>query len=383
MDRDIRPYVVHEELIEDHRTDGLRSGEGSVAPLRDGSLLMIYGRFEGGRDDDRAALVERRSADGGMHWTPARLFRRPPAGVTNLMSVSLLPLNDGRLAALYLHKESWEDCRPRFMTSGDDGRTWSEPAPLVERVGYYVINNDRLVQLTRGRLLAPYAWHGRPFNHDLWNVRCGCLLSDDAGRTWRLGRQEIKIEAENVLPPKLAEAAPAGLTEDIRAGRVQPQEPGVVELADGRVCLWCRTPAGYAYRAFSEDGGETWSPFRPIIEFAMPCGPQSIKRLPGSSRLVMLFNDRSGLPYEHPQYSWRRPLAVAVSEDNAATWRRLGLLEAANVPSNCYYSLCFHSGNAVLTYYEGVMHVTDGGTFEPRNLASLKLKIVRAEYFNL
>lgn len=384
MDHDITPYVVHEALVEDHRFDGLRSGEGCIAPLRDGSLLLVYGKFSGPADHDFATLTERRSTDGGLHWSRPRVFRRTPKGVLNLMSASLLPLGDGRLAAVFLRKKTIDtDCRPCFMTSADGGRTWSEPVCMAGRVGYYVVNNDRLVQLSGGRLVAPYCWHGSPFNADIWNARCGCLLSDDLGATWREGREEIKVEAANVLFPKLVDPRVPDIVKDIREGHVQCQEPGVVELADGRVFMWCRTPGGYAYGAFSSDGGETWSPFKAISEFAMPCGPQSIMRLPGSGRLVMLFNDRGSVPYGHEQWHWRRPLTIAVSDDNAATWRRHGLLEPDTVPSNCYYSICLHGANVLFTYYEGVMYATKQGLLAPRNLASLKLKIVRREYFDL
>ena len=382
MDHNIKPYVVHEELVEDHRADGLRSGEGCIAPLGNGELYMVYGSFDGPRDEDRAALIERRSEDGGIHWTEREVLLRPPEGALNVMSASLLPLNDGRLAALYLQKNSREDCFPLFMASDDDARTWSAPVRTTERPGYYVVNNDRLAQLSTGRLLVPYAWTDRSIDH-AWNVFCGCAVSDDLGRTWRLGEQEIRIESENVVLPKLVdESRPEALC-DVSEGRAACQEPGVIELLDGRVFMWCRSPGGYAYRAQSDDGGETWAPFKAIREFAMPCGPQTVKRLPDSERLIMLYNDREGIPYGHPQFQWRRPLTVAASDDDGETWRRHGLLEPDTVPSNCYYSLCFHNGNAVFTYYEGVMHTAAGGAFVPRNLASLKLKIVRQEYFDL
>ena len=105
------------------------------------------------------------------------------------------------------------------------------------------------------------------------------------------------------------------------------------------------------------------------------------RRLPGSRRWIMLFNDRGDLPYGSPQFQWRRPLTVAVSDDEGLTWRRHGLLEPDTAPSNCYYSMAFHGGNVLFTYYEGVMRTNPEGLFCPRNLASLKLKIVRQSYF--
>ena len=379
-DRDIAPYVFHETLVEDHREDLLRSGEGCVAALDDGSLLMVYGVFKGGGDADKADLVERRSDDGGKTWTPRKTIMASPGDSLNIMSVSLLNLRDGHLAMVYLHKKSLGDCRPVFQTSGDGGRSWAEPVTAIDEPAYYVVNNDRLVQLSSGRVLIPFSWHGDELGRA--PSVCGCAFSDDLGKTWQLGRDRIGILPKNVKEPKVMEENYAFNLAHIRERNVAVQEPGVVELLDGRVMMWCRTPGGYAYRALSEDGGDTWGPFEAMEDFAMPCGPQSIKRLPGSERLVMLFNDRQEVPIGHSQFGWRRPLTVGVSDDDGATWRRLGLLEPESVPSNCYYSLCFHGENVVFTYYEGVWRTNEAGLVSPRNLTSLKLKIVAREYFD-
>ncbi len=381
MLKDITPYIVHQAYLADHRSDGLRSGEGSIEILNDGSLFLVYGRFEGSGDASPATLVERRSVDGGRTWSEAKVFVPTPADVQNLMSVSLLRLRDGRLAAMYARKKSGADCRPKIMFSAD-ADTWSEPVQMIERPGYYVINNDRLVQLKNGRLLVPFAFHGADIDKKKKPTN-GCVISDDAGETWRLGA-EIRIKPENVIPPKFIEQKDPEAIRHITEKNIVCQEPGVVELSDGRVFMWCRTNGGYAYHAGSGDGGETWSDeYQAIPEFAMPCGPQSIKRLPGSKRLVMLYNDRSQVPLGAQQFDWRRPLCVAVSDDDARTWRAIGLLEPDIVPSTCYYSISFHNNNLVFTYYEGVMRMVTNGWFIPRNLASMKLKVVKRAFFEL
>ena len=147
--------------------------------------------------------------------------------------------------------------------------------------------------------------------------------------------------------------------------------------------MWCRTPGGYAYRAYSHDGGDRWGPFTAIEEFLMPCAPQSIKNIPGTNRYIMLYNDRGELPFGHPQFQWRRPLSVAVSDDECKSWKYHGLLEPEETPSNCYYSICFTGENVIFSYYEGIMYTTKDDEFHPRNLVSLKIKIVNQEYFTL
>ncbi len=386
MVHNIANYVVHEELIEDHRIDKLRSGEGAVCELPDGSLYCVYGKFAGSKDEDKATLTEIRSKDGGRSWTDKKDLLKPDNDILNNMSVSLLNLQDGRVAMIYLHKVSTVLCYPLFITSSDNAKTWSAPVDVAsERKGYYVVNNDRLVQLRSGRILLPYAWHGsKPdFKAEEHFVYCGCFISDDTGQSWRLSKDEIFIKKENItMPRKIYEANPAAY-KHIQDGYVQCQEPGIVEIDNGRLMMWCRTPGGYAYRTYSDDGGNTWGDFTAIKEFLMACGPQSIKRIPGTDRYIMLYNDRGELPFGHPQFNWRRPLSVAVSDDGCKTWKYHGLLEPEDIPSNCYYSICFSGENVIFSYYEGVMNVDKNGVFSPKNLSSLKIKVVKQEYFIL
>lgn len=358
-------------LLEDTASDGPRAGEGAIAAAPDGSLLLAYGRFAGAADEDRAVLVLRRSTDNGRTWSAPAVLATAPEDALNVMSVSLLPLQDGRMGAVYLLKNSLKDCRPYFIASGDGGRTWSSPTLMIAEPAYYTINNDRLVQLRSGRLLAPYAVYLGAAGHG----RCGCVISDDAGRTWALG-PGIPIDPRQTLEPRgLDERFPAGLNL-WRDRDVHAQEPGVIELSDSRVLMWARTTGGYAYRALSEDRGWTWGPFQAIPEFSMPCSPQSLARLPGSQRIIMLYNDRAGVPFASPEFHRRCHLSVAVSDDDARTWRRLGLLEPPDSPSNCYASICFQRDMVLFTYYQGVWDNRPGEAPTVRNLASLKLKIV-------
>ena len=69
-------------------------------------------------------------------------------GGMNVMSVSLLRLQNGEIALFYLRKNSTEDCIPMMRISKDEARTWSDPIPCItDRKGYFVLNNDRVVQL--------------------------------------------------------------------------------------------------------------------------------------------------------------------------------------------------------------------------------------------
>lgn len=383
--RDISEFIIHEELVENHKSDGLRSGEGSIATLSDGSLFFVYGSFEGKEDHDKATLFSRRSTDGGLSWTGRDTFLKPTEDILNLMSVSMLTLQDGTISMTYLRKESIVSCVPLFSVSSDNGMTWSDPVVIDNScTGYYEINNDRMIQLKDGRIVLPYAvYKDAPCfgGREGLRVCCGCFFSDNGGKSWSRSDEEIILTAEDIVPPKHVDPEKFNITKEIKIGIGQSEEPGVVELSDGRLMLWCRTGVGYAYRAYSEDRGNTFSSFTPIVEFAMPKGPQSIKVLPHSERLIMLYNDRGELPFGHPQFMRRSPLSLAISDDNGVSWKKYGELESGNIPSNCYFSICFHKDNILFSYYEGNEREAHETQALPEDLASLKLKIIKQDYF--
>lgn len=201
---DITPYVVHEAYLADHRFDNLRSGEGCVQVLNDNSLMAVYGIFEGGSDHDKAKLVKRISDDGGITWTQPKLLLKSPPDALNLMSLSTLRLADGRLGMIYLQKQALNDCRPRFVTSSNEGKTWSKPVVVIPEThnSYYVGNNDRLVQLKSGRLLMPCTDHGQNLAKGiLAHGNSGCCYSDDAGATWQMAVAQ-PIEAQHIAKPR-------------------------------------------------------------------------------------------------------------------------------------------------------------------------------------
>src|SRR5690606_18770437 len=153
--------------------------------------------------------------------------------------------------------------------------SWSEPHPIItDQNGYFVLNNDRVIQLESGRLLVPVSLHKTP-NSD-WSHRgeIRCYFSDDEGETWKRGQ-----------------ADPA-------ARDVITQEPGVPELRDGRIMMHMRANHGVQYKSYSVDQGITWSLAQPTI-IASPISPASIERLPQTNDLILAwnFNGKSGPGY--------------------------------------------------------------------------------------
>ena len=330
-----REPAMQKALALPPRSGNPRNSEGDFVQLKDGRILFVYTHFTGGgADDSRAHLAGRVSADGGRTWSAEDRVVVRNEGTRNVMSVSLLRLRDGRVALFYLRKNSLTDCRPFVRFSSDEARTWSDPVGVIpdDQVGYYVLNNDRVVQLARGRLIAPLALHNRPgWKVPDWRGHILCYLSDDAGKTWRASKT-----SQTARSPKGA--------------RVTAQEPGVVELTDGRVMMWVRTDAGRQYQCFSRDGGDTWSALEPS-GIVSPLSPASIERIPSTGDLLLVWNDHSRLAPSARR--GRTPLTVAFSSDDGKTWRHVRDIEDDRRGWYCYTAIEFVGDRGLLAHVAG------------------------------
>jgi hypothetical protein len=117
---------------------------------------MAYTEFYGGNGTDwgKARIAARTSKDVGRTWSDSFTLV-DNQGQMNVMSPSLLRLKSDKLAMIYMLKNSEADCRPLFLTSSNEGKTWTQPSAVRPSIRYWGVNNDRLVQLKSGRLLAP------------------------------------------------------------------------------------------------------------------------------------------------------------------------------------------------------------------------------------
>lgn len=310
-----------------------RHSEGDLLELHDGRLCLVYTRFRGsGQDNSAADIVARTSSDGGGPWTGDRVLV-PNEGRENVMSVSLLRLKSGEVLLFYLRKNGWNDCTMYVRRSQDELATLGPPVRVTVDEGYHVVNNDRVIQLASGRIVVPAALHPCPDGTSRTWTAAGvprAFLSDDDGRTWR-------ADATAVSPPPTR--------------RATLQEPGVLELRDGRLWMWMRTAEGSQYECFSTDRGEHWSEPQPGA-LASPQSPASIVRIPWSGDLVCVWNDHSGRHVFPP--GRRTPLCLAISTDDGRTWEPSRVLEGDPEGSYCYTSMTFlRDQRLVLTYCAG------------------------------
>jgi len=168
----------------------LRCGEGAFVRLRDGSILYAYTEYVGSGWEDHcnAQLTCVCSRDEGETWGEKRVLLKKTPGTENIMSVSLLRMQNGDIGLFYIQKLVKDGliCDEILLRrSGDEGSTWSEPTVVIAADGYFVLNNDRVIRLSGGRLVAPVAVNP-PLKGDLLPSFVQAAVSDDDGVSWRL-----------------------------------------------------------------------------------------------------------------------------------------------------------------------------------------------------
>lgn len=321
----------------DPTPDHPRNTEGSFVTLKSGRILFDYSQFSGGAADfDRSEIAEIYSDDQGRTWSAPRVVVET-GEYQNIMSVSLLRLASGRLARFHAVKKTrLRDCHVVMSTSSDEGQTWTPPQLIHDAPGYFVLNNDRVIQTRSGRILVPVAFHrlkGSGDNWESWDSR-GLTLwyySDDEGTTWK--------ESDNwwALPV----ASRSGL-----------QEPGVVELKEGKIYSWSRTDRGAQFQYWSTDDGKSFGPPE-RSPFVTPNSPLSIKRVPGTNLLLAVFNDHSGRVPVPKAANQRAPLVISFSSDEARSWGPPLVIESDLAGWFCYTAIHFTDDAVLLAYVAG------------------------------
>ena len=334
-------------IIAQATAENPRNTEGDIIELRDGTLLLAWSDFyAGGMPDHAPARISAKTShDRGKTWGE-RFTLLENEGAQNVMSVSFLRLACGDILFFYLRKNGPDDLQAMVRRSSDELTTLSDPVRCTQDVGYWVVNNARIVQLSDGRLIVPAAWH-RTIDIDSRNARAVVWLSDDEGRTWSRGESALPLPGRGAM------------------------EPGVVELGDGRLLMIIRTSLGEIYRSYSSDRGVTWSDAEPM-GIGAPVAPSTLVRIPSTGDLLLIWNDcfRAGPDAE----AVRTPLTTAISRDEGETWEHTRDLETNPELWFAYTSVTFVDDRALLTYW------VDERYSEER-LLHLKLRSVSVRWF--
>lgn len=321
-------------------TGNPRNSEGAFCLAGENELLFAYSAFRGDSFFDHACADIRltRSRDGGRTWSDPVLVARPEDyGAMNIMSVSLLPMENGDIGLFHLVRMDWLDMYVVLQRSSDQGRTWSAPKRCTPRKGYYVMNNDRVFRASSGRIILPVAEHENKMDSGgglrFAPGKAVFFYSDDDGDTWY--------------------EAPDKLTLDFPACRSGLQEPGVIETAPGRLYGWARTDLGRQYEFFSDDNGLHWSRVQPSW-FTSPLSPLSMKKL-ADGRFFAIWNPvpANNIKIVDRATGDRTPLVYAFSSDQGKTWGTPAVLEDEPDRGYCYTAIFQLGGQLLLGYCAG------------------------------
>ena len=329
-----------------------RNGESSFLRLRDGRIMFIYTKYYGDDWTDHAIarLEAIYSDDEGETWSESSILIEKDDEALNLMSASLIRLANGDIGVLYLRKSMKDKkllCMPYFVRSSDEGKTFSDPICCIEKDGYYCVNNDRLVRLKNGRILFPAAYHGESGRRPEPGKLTVCYSDDD-------GMSFHQI-SDFVCSPY--------------HDHTQLQEPGLYELSDGRVWMFCRTAYGHQYQCFSTDGGMSFGEVTPAFRFTSPDSPMQVRNVHG--RTVAVFNPIGYHCLREDIEDWkspkRTPFVLAVSDDGGLSFvdmsksfrdgghlpfsRKCFLLESDPENSYCYPAIIETKGGFLVAYY--------------------------------
>jgi sialidase-1 len=268
----------------------------SVIVTPKGSVLAFAeGRKAGRGDAGNIDLVLKRSADGGKTWGPLETIW-DDADNTCGNPCPVIDAKTGIIHLLLTHNlgkdteakiVAGKSEKPRTVwisTSADDGKSWTKPREITKDVTkpgwtWYATGPGVGIQLKSGRLLIPC-----DSKSELGKVReSHVILSDDAGKTWRLG---------GIVGPHCNECQ-------------------AVELADGRVMLNMRTYRANNRRlvAISSDGGQTFTEPKEDPTLIEPVCQASILRLPGA-----------GILFSNPASTKREKMTLRLSTDEGTTW---------------------------------------------------------------
>jgi len=311
-----------------------RNSEGAFLRGKNGEILFAYSRYHGESNHDHAAcdIALIVSRDEGESWSEPRLIvTAAEFGVENIMSVSALEQKNGNLAFYFLIKEN--DLHTTIgRTVSSDGEVWkSERCVCDYPDGYYVVNNDRIVRLKDGSLVAPASVCSvEEIRIRGAKMSATVLISRDDGKTF--ARVPWTYTVQNPAPWMRGY-----------------EEPGIIEYPD-RLYYWIRTYFGRQYESISTSGLEGFCEPRPS-EFTSPNSPMQIKSFDGVAYAIYNPIPRYNGRVE-PEGSWgRTPLVIRKSLDDGNTWGPLNVIEDEPTRGYCYPAIFQTNDNAFLLAY--------------------------------
>ena len=315
-----------------------RNGEGAFIKLKDGSIMFGFTEFIGDdwEDDGSARICYIVSKDGGENWSERKVLFEKPDDAKNLMCLSFLRMNNDDIGAFYIVKNLDGTDKIVFTRSSDECKTWSEPIncmDCLDKQDYFVLNNDRVLKLSSGRILFAVAKHTvLNTDKDFEPGELHFFYSDDDGNSWEKTDAVFKCPFPN---------NPDGY-----------EEPGLYQFQDGKIWCYIRTGLGFQYECFSEDFGMTWTLPEPNLFFSSACSPMLVKDC--GENTVAIFNPIPEHILRRDSEPWgRTPYVMAVSKDKGNTFVKKNLYYIEDDLNNgyCYPAIYAGEDYMLVAYY--------------------------------
>lgn len=275
------------------------SHAANLIALQNGDVLCFWfsGTAEGASD---VGIVMSRLTRGSSQWTTPTLIDHQKG--YSYQNPVPFQSHDGTLWLFHTRQpanQGQANSEVLWLKSNDNGHTWSAPSVLIHTPGSFL--RDPPVLTADGDWLLPMYYtptagiiSGAESHYSVM------MISSDRGKTWK----SCPVPHSN--------------------GYVQPS---VVRIADHSYVAFFRSRfADWIYRSESKDGCRWSDPQQTVL----PNNNASIQALKlKDGRIAMVFDDssadqRTPGPKEGP----RKPLAIALSDDNGKNWPYRRVLEA-------------------------------------------------------
>ena len=337
-----------------------RNSEGSFIRNKNGDILFAYSRYHGDSVHDHAScdIAMIVSSDEGETWSKERIIASASEfGVQNVMSVSAVKQLSGDIAFYFLIKENDFSSTLGRAVSSDGVNFTVERCEAKFPKAYYVVNNDRIIRHSDGRLVVPASYVSVEENREAKyrEFTTTCFISDDDGRSF--------FKADFDL-----------CTSDRVNSRFGLQEPGIIQRAEGSLYLWMRTGYGRQYEAVSDGDVDAISGLQPS-EFTSPDSPMQMKSFDG-----VIYTVYNPVPHYNgriePRGTWgRTPYVIRKSLDDGRTFGALNIIEDDPYRGYCYPAI-FKTldGHFLIAYCRG--GAEDGNTLCRLGISKVEIETI-------
>lgn len=318
----------------------------SLITTAKGTLLAFAeARRNGCGDAGDIDLVVKRSEDGGKTWSALQMVWNDstntcgnPAPVIDRKTGRIILLTTWNLGTDHekdiIAGTSQDTRRAFFLTSTDDGRSWSPAKEITKDVKpdewtWYATGPGRGVQISRGKYKGRFVV---PANHVVAGSKKNyshAIYSDD-GDTWKLGG-----------------SSPQDST----------NESTLAELPNGRLLLNMRNASTKRVRhtSTSKDGGQSWSDIQPDTTLIEPvCEANLLQYKYPHKKEALLFSNPAST-------SSRSRMTLRVSYNGGKSWPVAKLLYTGPSAYSCMTVLpngnigCFYEAG-LQKPYEGIVY---------------------------